>query len=104
MFTAVGRTGIGHDDADTAFRNVQGVSYFAADGERTLRAGPDGHFIVAPLGDGGTRFEGGVGDVGDRVGSFEFVGSVREASRDGALFLLFAVGVGFGRSVLFEVG
>src|SRR5215470_246604 len=85
VFAAISGASVGNDDTDSGFGNVKGVGDLGADGERPLRAGPDGHSVVAPFGDGGARLERSVGDVGDGVGGFEPVRGSGKAVGDRAL-------------------
>src|SRR5262245_46186090 len=67
VFAAVPGAHVRDDDADLVRGEAERPDYLVADPERALRPGPDGDLAVGPLGDGHTRFERAVGDVGDRV-------------------------------------
>src|SRR5262249_55399634 len=73
MFAPETRTGIGRDHTDLLLVQAQGMSKLVAHRKRHLRAGPDGELLIFPFCYGGPGLHGGVGDVGDGVGSLEFM-------------------------------
>lgn len=62
LFAAEAAPGHGHDDSYLGFRHSEGLRQFRADQEGRLLAAADDQGSVAPLGDGGARFQGHVGD------------------------------------------
>ena len=68
---AVARPGVGHDDPYPFLRHAESLRQFASYTEGSLRSCPDGELVAFPAGDGGARFQGSVGDVGNRIGRFQ---------------------------------
>ena len=64
----------------SGMRNASASS--RAHAERPLRAGPDRQLAVAPLGDGGARFERHVRDVRNSVGRVERARAAARAADD----------------------
>jgi hypothetical protein len=78
VLAAEGRAGVGEDDADAGFGDLEGGCDLFADAERDLAAGADGEALVVPGGDGGAGFDGRVGDGGECVGGLVAAGGAIE--------------------------
>src|SRR6267143_1214441 len=102
VLSAIGGTGVRHDHKNAAFGNVEYGSEVVADGERPLGPCPNRQFPVGPLGNGGTRFEGGMRDEGHRVPCFQVTCGGRESFIHRPFLIAMAI-AGIARGLFLEI-
>src|SRR6267142_7231820 len=91
VLSAIRGTGVRHDHANAAFRNVKYGSEVIADGKGPLCSSPNRQFPAGPFGNGGTRFERCVRDIVNGVGRVQTVRGVREAVFHGTFLIAMAI-------------
>jgi hypothetical protein len=101
VLASIGGTGVWHDYANGAFRNVKDSGELIADGKRPLCARPNAQLSIGPVGYGRARLERSMSDESNGVCRVQTVGRVLERFLDGTLLFSRAV-VRFGFAIFFQ--